>query len=354
MQIKLNNLKKTYSGPNGKIAAVNGISLDIPENTIFGIIGKSGAGKSSLVRLISLLEKPDEGEIFYDNDRVDNLGKRELILRRRKIGMIFQNFNLFSSRTAEKNIAYPLEICGTPKEVIKPRVQEMLKLVGLEDRAASPISTLSGGQKQRIAIARALATQPDILFCDEATSALDPQTTTSILNLIRDIQKKMNLTVVMITHQMEVVRDACSKVAVISDGKVVEQGSVSDIFINPKNEVTRDFISHIASVSQNQISKKDVANVSFTLTSEKDPEMIRWSQEGGEYELSFPSNQQGEPVLSTIAKKFDVEFNIRAAGVQKLTDTTVGKMIVDFGGSQIKEALDYLKEKQIIVKKAGE
>ena len=164
MQIKLNNLKKTYSGPNGKIAAVNGISLDIPENTIFGIIGKSGAGKSSLVRLISLLEKPDEGEIFYDNDRVDNLGKRELILRRRKIGMIFQNFNLFSSRTAEKNIAYPLEICGTPKEVIKPRVQEMLKLVGLEDRAASPISTLSGGQKQRIAIARALATQPDILF----------------------------------------------------------------------------------------------------------------------------------------------------------------------------------------------
>lgn len=356
MQIELKNLVKTYTSVDGesKVTAVNDISLEIPSNTIFGIIGKSGAGKSSLVRLISMMEKPDSGEVYYDGQRVDNLDEKELVLKRRRIGMIFQNFNLFSSRSAGENIAYPMEICGVPKEKINERVDELLEIVELSDRKNARISTLSGGQKQRIAIARALANNPDILFCDEATSALDPQTTSSILNLIRKIQSRMNLTVVMITHQMEVVRDACSKVAVISDGKVVEQGNVSDIFINPKNEVTRDFISHIASVSQNQISKKDVANVSFTLTYEKDPEMIRWSQEGGEYELSFPSNQQGEPVLSTIAKKFDVEFNIRAAGVQKLTDTTVGKMIVDFGGSQIKEALDYLKEKQIIVKKAGE
>lgn len=331
MQIKLNNLKKTYSGPNGKIAAVNGISLDIPENTIFGIIGKSGAGKSSLVRLISLLEKPDEGEIFYDNDRVDNLGKRDLILRRRKIGMIFQNFNLFSSRTAEKNIAYPLEICGTPKEVIKPRVQEMLKLVGLEDRAASPISTLSGGQKQRIAIARALATQPDILFCDEATSALDPQTTTSILNLIRDIQKKMNLTVVMITHQMEVVRDACEQVAVVDSGKIVEQGSVKEIFSCPKSEVTKEFMRGIVSNSKDEI--------------------VRWSDEGGQFELHFVGEKTGEPVLSRMAKQFDVEFNIRAGGIQRIKNEDIGAMFVDFSGkkTEIEKALKFLREQGIIV-----
>ncbi|MBQ7745986.1 MAG: ATP-binding cassette domain-containing protein, partial [Spirochaetia bacterium] len=173
MQIKLENLKKYYDS----IHAVDDISLDIPENTIFGIIGKSGAGKSSLVRLMSLLEAPDSGAVWYGERRVDNLPKDELIACRRKIGMIFQNFNHFSSRNAGKNVAYPLEICGMPKAQIKERVTEMLKLVGLEDRENAPISTLSGGQKQRVAIARALATQPDILYCDEATSALDPNTT---------------------------------------------------------------------------------------------------------------------------------------------------------------------------------
>lgn len=248
MWIRLENLKKAYpaaNSPTEKIVAVNGISLDVPENKIFGIIGKSGAGKSSLVRLVSLLEHPDEGAVFYGERRVDNLPQKELVLQRRKIGMIFQNFNLFSSRNAARNIAYPLEICGTPRAEIDLRVQEMLHLVGLEDRGAAPVSTLSGGQKQRVAIARALSTRPDILFCDEATSALDPQTTRSILNLIREIQQKMNLTVVMITHQMEVIRDACEEVAVIEKGKVVEQGMVSEVFSNPVSDVTKDFLSHI-------------------------------------------------------------------------------------------------------------
>ena len=340
MQIKLNNLKKTYSGPNGKIAAVNGISLDIPENTIFGIIGKSGAGKSSLVRLISLLEKPDEGEIFYDNDRVDNLGKRELILRRRKIGMIFQNFNLFSSRTAEKNIAYPLEICGTPKEVIKPRVQEMLKLVGLEDRAASPISTLSGGQKQRIAIARALATQPDILFCDEATSALDPQTTTSILNLIRDIQKKMNLTVVMITHQMEVVRDACEYVAVVENGKIVEQAAVDEIFANPKTGTTKDFLKNISRDETQSDSQRNV---------------VCWTTGKGEYELFFIGESTGKPVLSYVCRNCNVDFNIYAAGIQYLAEVekNVGTMLVDITGddAEIEKAIEMLNKENVKAQK---
>jgi D-methionine transport system ATP-binding protein len=259
-------------------------------------------------------------------------------MRRRRIGMIFQNFNLFSSRSAGQNIAYPMEICGVPKDEINKRVDELLEIVELSDRKNARISTLSGGQKQRIAIARALANKPDILFCDEATSALDPQTTTSILNLIRKIQSQMNLTVVMITHQMEVVRDACSQVAVINEGKLVEVGSVNDIFLNPKSPVTKDFISHIGS------DRKGDANGS---------DIIRWSMDGGEYELSFPNDKQGAPVLSNVAKKFDVEFNIRAAGVQHLTDGDIGKMIVDFTGFQVSEALEYLRSQNIIVEKAG-
>ena len=340
MQIELNNLVRIYDSADGlsKVAAVNGISLTIPSNQIFGIIGKSGAGKSSLVRLISMMEKPDSGEVLYDGKRVDNLEEKELVMRRRRIGMIFQNFNLFSSRSAGQNIAYPMEICGVPKDEIDRRVDELLEIVELSDRKNARISTLSGGQKQRIAIARALANKPDVLFCDEATSALDPQTTTSILNLIRKIQSQMNLTVVMITHQMEVVRDACSQVAVINEGKLVEVGSVNDIFLNPKSPVTKDFISHIGSDRKPESDGSDI---------------VRWSKEGGEYELSFPSEKQGAPVLSTVAKKFDIEFNIRAAGVQHLTEGDIGKMIVDFTGFQISEALEYLRSQNIIVEKAG-
>lgn len=336
MEIELRNLVKSYTSADKKstVTAVNGISLTIPSNQIFGIIGRSGAGKSSLVRLVSMMEHPDSGEVLYDGQRVDNLSEKELILRRRRIGMIFQNFNLFSSRSAAQNIAYPMEICGVPKEKIDARVDELLALVELSDRKDARISTLSGGQKQRVAIARALANNPDILFCDEATSALDPQTTKSILDLIRRIQSRMNLTVVMITHQMEVVRDACSHVAVIHEGKVLEVGDVREIFLAPKNSVTKEFISHIRSDETGGI--------------------VRWSQFGGEYELSFPQESQDAPVLSRIAKNFDVEFNIRAAGVQKLTSATVGKMIVDFSGSGVESALDALRSEGIIVEKVGE
>lgn len=349
MEIKLNNLAKTYISADGitEVKAVDGISLTIPSNQIFGIIGRSGAGKSSLVRLISMMEKPDSGEVYYDGQRVDNLPEKELVLRRRRIGMIFQNFNLFSSRSAGQNIAYPMEICGVPKDKINARVDELLEIVELSDRKDARISTLSGGQKQRIAIARALANNPDILFCDEATSALDPQTTKSILNLIRKIQSKMNLTVVMITHQMEVVRDACSQVAVISEGKVVEQGSVNDIFLNPQNQVTREFISNIGSNQElaQSSSQNGVKNA--------DGSIIRWSNEGGEYELGFPSDLQGAPVLSQLAKSYNIEFNIRAAGVQQLTDNSIGKMIVDLIGSEeeVAKAIDYLKERGLYVNK---
>lgn len=310
MQIRLENLVRTY----GNVHAVAGVSLTIPSNRIFGIIGLSGAGKSTLVRLISLLEKPDSGEVYYDDARVDNMSEKDIILRRRHLGMIFQNFNLFSSRTAGQNVAYPMEICKYPKEKIQARVKELMQIVGLEDRIDAPISTLSGGQKQRVAIARALACKPDILFCDEATSALDPKTTKAILALIKDIQKKMNLTVVMITHQMEVVRDACDQVAVLSDGKIVEQGDVKEIFAHPKTEVSKEFLSHLTSNA-------------------KSSELVRWSETPARYTLKFINEKVDAPVISNVIRQFNVDINILGAGVQQVSDEKIGTMVVDIKGS---------------------
>lgn len=333
MQIKLENLDRGYE----QVHAVCNVSLNIPENKIFGIIGRSGAGKSTLVRLMSLLEKPDSGCVYYDDTRVDNLTGEDLIQRRRRIGMIFQNFNLFSSRTAGQNVAYPMEICKFPKDKIKERVQELMDLVGLADRINAPISTLSGGQKQRVAIARALACKPDILFCDEATSALDPQTTRSILGLIKEIQQKMNLTVVMITHQMEVVRDACDYVAVLSDGSVVEEGTVKDLFAHPKTEVSKDFLAHLSAPED-----------------ESDNSIVYWSKVPGRYTLRFPSNWTDEPVISNITREMNVDFNIFGGGVQQVGDESFGTMVCDISGDpeNVKKAIDNLTSKGIVVEEA--
>lgn len=331
MQITLKNLERNYSN----VHAVRGVSLNIPENRIFGIIGLSGAGKSTLVRLVSLLEKPDSGEVWYDSQRVDNLPEKEIIQRRRNIGMIFQNFNLFSSRTAGQNIAYPMEICRYPKDKIASRVGELLELVGLSDKADAPISTLSGGQKQRIAIARALACKPDILFCDEATSALDPKTTQSILALIKDIQRKMNLTVVMITHQMEVVRDACDYVAVLSEGTVVEEGTVKDLFAHPKTSVTKEFLSHLTT---------NAANV-------REDGVVIWSDLPARYTLRFLNDRVETPVISDIIREFDVIFNISGAGIQKVGDSKMGTMVCDITGSPeaVSAAIAAMRERGVTV-----
>ena len=328
MQIKLKNLKRDY----GSLHAVDGVSLEIPSNTVYGIIGRSGAGKSTLVRLVSMLERPDEGEVWYGDKRVDNLSKKDLIEERRKIGMIFQNFNLFSSRTAAENIAYPMEICRKPKDWIKKRTEELLALVGLEGRGNAAVSTLSGGQKQRIAIARALACEPSILFCDEATSALDPQTTRSILALIKEIQKKMNLTVVMITHQMEVVRDACDRVAVLENGKVVEEGMVSDIFASPKSAVTKDFLSNLTNVKESIVKLSDVE---------------------GHYTLRFSSSTTSAPILSLVTKETGALFNIVAAGVQYIEDKKYGVMVLDIGPDEEieKKAVDMLRRNGVSVER---
>lgn len=331
MDIILNHLKKIY----GTLHAVEDVSLTIPSNTVYGIIGKSGAGKSTLVRMISMLESPDSGEVYYGDKRVDNLTKNELIEERRKIGMIFQNFNLFSSRTAAKNISYPMEICKKDKEYINRRVNELLKIVGLEGRGDAPISTLSGGQKQRVAIARALATEPAILFCDEATSALDPQTTRAILALIKEIQKSMNLTVVMITHQMEVVRDACDRVAVLDGGRIVEEGAVSDIFSSPKHPVTKDFLSNLTYIRDS---------------------IIRFSDEVGHYLLRFKGDKTSQPIISEITKATGAIFNIKAAGIQHVNNEEHGIMLLDIGPDEevAKVAISMIRERGVIVEESKE
>jgi len=231
---------KAISKKYGEVTAVKRVDLAIPPGCIYGIIGRSGAGKSSLLRVMSLLETPDTGEVYYSGQRVDTLRGRELLERRRKMGMIFQNFNLLSSRNVSGNIAYPLEIAGQQRKLIDKRVDELLEMVDIADKRKARLRELSGGQKQRVAIARALAANPEVLFCDEATSSLDPQTTRSILALIRDLQQRLKITVVLITHQMEVIREICHEVAVMDAGLIAETGSVALIFDSPKTAAAKE------------------------------------------------------------------------------------------------------------------
>ena len=237
--IVLKGIQKAYPAIN----VLKGIDIEIPEGCVFGIIGRSGAGKSTLLRITSLLEKPDSGEVFYNNERVDTLSGKALLERRRKMGMIFQNFNLLGSRNACGNISFPLEIAGMNKKQIEKRVDELLEMVDIKDKRKARMSELSGGQKQRVAIARALAANPQVLFCDEATSSLDPQTTRSILSLIKDLHNRLHITVFLITHQMEVIREVCQQVAVLEAGLVVEQGTVSSIFDAPKTQAAKDLVN---------------------------------------------------------------------------------------------------------------
>jgi D-methionine transport system ATP-binding protein len=236
--IVLKAISKSY----GKVTAVKRVDIAIPPGCIYGIIGRSGAGKSSLLRVMSLLETPDTGEVFYNGVRVDILRGWSLLERRRKMGMIFQNFNLLGSRNASGNIAYPLEIAGMTRKQIDRRVDELLELVDIAGKRKARLRELSGGQKQRVAIARALAANPEVLFCDEATSSLDPQTTRSILALIRDLQQRLKITVVLITHQMEVIREICHEVAVMDEGIIVESGSVSSVFESPQTAAAQEML----------------------------------------------------------------------------------------------------------------
>lgn len=327
--IEIINVNKVY--PNG-YHAVKDVSLTINDGDIFGVIGLSGAGKSSLIRLLNRLEEPTSGKVIIDGVDMTALNKKQLLERRKKIGMIFQHFNLLASRTVGENVAFSLEIVGWKKADIAKRVDELLELVELKDKKDYYPSQLSGGQKQRVAIARALANNPDILLSDEATSALDPKTTKSILDLIRNIQKKFGLTVVMITHQMEVIRDICNKVAVMSDGCVVETGGVHHIFSCPQSEVTKELISYLPGIEEKGVE----------LMKTPGKMIVR---------LEFLGVITDEPIISQAVRTFNIDFSILGGSIDHLSTMKVGHLFIELSGDmdQQKEAIDWFKNEAGVI-----
>ena len=326
--IELLNLSKSFKTKNKTIHALSDVSLTVEKGEIFGVIGTSGAGKSTLIRCVNLLEKPNEGKVIVDNIELTKLSDSQLTLERRKIAMIFQHFNLLSSRTVFDNIAFPLELEGKSKSAIKEKVNSLLDLVGLNDKAKDYPANLSGGQKQRVAIARALANDPKVLLCDEATSALDPATTKSILKLLKSINQKLNLTILLITHEMEVIKTICDKVAVIDHGKLAEQGNVEQIFTNPKQEITKGFIQSSLNVElplvyQNSLSKIENNNplVKFFIN--------------GNGDQSF--------VISNLFEKFQVKAKVISAQLEYVGNLSFGVLLVELQGEKINEALAYLE-----------
>ena len=302
--IDLRNVEKTYYSNAGNIHALKKTNLHINAGEIFGIIGLSGAGKSTLIRCINMLEVPTGGQVFVDGQELTAMNNQELRKARQNIGMIFQHFNLLASRTVYDNIAFPLEIQGIPQSEIKKRVQPLLELVQLQDRGDYYPSQLSGGQKQRVGIARALASDPKVLLCDEATSALDPQTTKSILDLLKDINKRLNLTIVMITHQMEVVKEVCDRVAVIENGEIIEEGSMIDVFTDPQKPTTKDFVKSINNIELPALLQSSSISEVYAEGSKL---IVR---------LSFIGNSAGDPIVSGMVKKFDVDINKKVAHLQ--------------------------------------
>ena len=335
--IRLENVSKTFTDSNKEVHAVNNVSLTINDGDIFGIIGFSGAGKSTLVRCINLLEKPTDGKVFVDDAEITALSGKELRKARKKIGMIFQHFNLMSSRTIFGNVAYPLRGSGLSKEEIKEKVHHLLELVGISEKENAFPSQLSGGQKQRVAIARALANDPSILLCDEATSALDPQTTKSILKLLQQLNQTLGITVVVITHEMAVVKEICNRVAVMDHGDVVEEGEVFHVFASPKEPLTRSFIK---TTSNLQKIEELIAADSPVVATKKGELIVR---------LSYVEKNTSEPLISTVTQKFGIILNIVFADVEIVQNAPIGGTVAIVSGesSRIDEALQYLRDKNV-------
>lgn len=338
--IKLKNISKTYHKGSTVIKAVQNVSLEIAKGEIFGVIGFSGAGKSTLVRCINLLERPDEGGSVEVNG-VELTGLKDAQLRqvRSKIGMIFQHFNLMPSRNVLENVLYPLQHRGIPKDEQVKKATELLKLVELSDRMENYPRELSGGQKQRVAIARALASDPEVLLCDEATSALDPSTTHEILQLLKRLNEKLNLTIVIITHQMSVIKDICSKVAVMEHGCVVEEGDVFSVFANPQKEVTRNFLK-----AGSNLSKADVLATRYK-------DMLHLKDGEKFVRLSYTGPGVSEPLISTVSDRFHVSMNILFADIDLIDGAPIGGTVGIFSGTaeNIDNAIAWLKEKQVKV-----
>ncbi len=335
--IKLNNITKTYHSNNLSVEALKGVSLNINKGDIFGIIGYSGSGKSTLIRCINLLERPDSGEVIVGDKDLIKLSEKELMKERQKIGMIFQHFNLLSYDTVYNNVALPLIYNKLPQNEIKKKVDELLELVGLTERKNAYPSQLSGGQKQRVSIARALANNPKVLLSDEATSALDPQTTISILNLLKNLNKKLGLTIILITHEMSVIKEVCNKVAVLNQGEIVEQGSVIDIFSHPKNEITKEFVG---SVFQNEKIYKLLQVPSISKIIENNGVVAK---------LVFTGSSANEAYISEISRKYNINSSIIFGNIEVIQNEPVGCLFVAFSGkpTNINSALHYLEKEKV-------
>ncbi|MBP8820008.1 MAG: methionine ABC transporter ATP-binding protein [Syntrophomonadaceae bacterium] len=331
--IQINNLSKIYSGGEQEVMALKDVNLTVNQGEIFGIIGLSGAGKSTLIRCINMLEEPTTGNILINGQDVTLMNNQELRQLRQKIGMIFQHFNLLSSRTVFDNVIFPLEIAGIPEKKARQKVGELLELVGLSDKARVYPEQLSGGQKQRVGIARALANEPFLLLSDEATSALDPQTTRSILKLLKDINRQLGLTILLITHDMNVIKDACDRVAVIDNSRIVEVGDVLSIFSNPGTPTSRSFINTIINKEiPEEILHRSVADNGSTAS-----RLIR---------VSFIGTSAGEPLMSTMLQKYNVKANILYGNIDRVKDTPFGNLTLELIGTLdlINEAMDFLRE----------
>ena len=332
--IRLEQITKTFQSGRKTVTAVDNVSLSVNDGEIFGVIGFSGAGKSTLVRCINLLERPTSGKVWLDDVELTALPAAEVRRRRQEIGMIFQQFNLFAARTVFDNVAFPLRRQKLSRAAQKQRVTELLKLVGLEQKAGAYPSELSGGQKQRVAIARALASGPKVLLCDEATSALDPQTTRATLRLLKDLNRKLGLTIILITHEMQVVKEICDRVAVMENGRVVEEGDVFTVFSNPRQPVTRNFISMTSNLSRvYELLEQDAA-----ITRLKPGQLI--------LRMNYIERSACEALVSQLSRQFQVDLNIIFGNIEMIGDNPIGGLVVIVSGApeSIEKTLGYLKD----------
>ena len=336
--ILIQDVSKTFETKDGSVQALNHVSLSIETGDIYGIIGMSGAGKSTLVRCMNFLEVPSEGKVLIDGKSLSEFSPKELRKEREKIGMIFQHFNLLMQKNVLENVCFPLYIQGKKKAEARAKALELLEIVGLADRAKAYPAQLSGGQKQRVAIARALASDPQILLCDEATSALDPQTTSSILELLQDINQKFGITIVIITHQMSVVREICTHVAIMKDGEVKEQGLVEEIFSHPKSQVAKELIS--------KDSGNDVESKKLTQSEIQDGEIVR---------IVFSENSAFEPVIANLILTFHEPVNILKANTKNVGGVAKGEMILQFmsGSTNVPEMKKFLTERGLEIGEAN-
>ena len=341
--IKLNNITKIFTLPDKKLTALDNVSLHVPKGQICGVIGASGAGKSTLIRCVNLLERPTHGAVVIGDVDLTQLSDAELVKTRRQIGMIFQHFNLLTSRTVFENVALPLELENKSKAEIQEKTTALLALVGLSDKHNVYPANLSGGQKQRVAIARALASDPKVLLCDEATSALDPATTQSILKLLKEINRTLGITILLITHEMEVVKRICDQVAVIDKGRLIEQGTVSEIFSNPKTELAQEFIRSTFHIT---LPEEYLENLSDTPKHAKSYPIIKFE---------FTGRSVDAPLLSQASKKFGVELSILTSQIDYAGGVKFGFTIAEVEGDEdaITQAKVYLMENNVRVEVLG-